>query len=328
MGIANAFSQGGIFGFAGIFPNKYTGAIMLGSGFSGLSMNVSRMCTLAAFPVSELEDDGQHDNTAFIGCLIYFGIASLIVLLWIACYFLACKTEYAEYYLNQAGTDINRRSSTLNILAKSTGSLGYWDNVSLFIQADDDYDEISSINDPQSNGREKTYLEVYKDIFLIAFQVLLCFIITFVVFPGTQLSTTFDFLGDSALDVAWFSVLMITIFNIFDTIGRFLASWVRIFTPKTLLILTLFRLVFIPTSILIQLEHSPSWLFQSDWFRITNMALFALTNGYNSTLCMIYGPSLANNLNKEKAGIIMSFNLVGGIFFGSLIASFGMNRIG
>jgi hypothetical protein len=76
------------------------------------------------------------------------------------------------------------------------------------------------------------------------------------------------------------------------------------------------------------LSAEPASIFQKDWFRILNMALFSITNGYDSTLLMIYGPGFADNANKERAGIIMSFHLVGGIFFGALIASFAMDKIG
>jgi len=50
------------------------------------------------------------------------------------------------------------------------------------------------------------------------------------------------------------------------------------------------------------------------------MGLFAFTNGYNSTLNMIYGPMGVRDEHKEKAGMIMAFNLVGGIFIGGLVA--------
>ena len=146
-------------------------------------------------------------------------------------------------------------------------------------------------------------------------------------FPGTSLSTNFNFLGTSNRDFAWFSVILITTFNVFDTIGRFAGGFKQIFTPWSVLFLTILRLVFIPSFVLIQLKTDPSWLFQSDWFKFVNMALFALTNGYNSTLCMIYGPSMAEDKNKERAGLIMNFHLVGGIFMGSLIASFGMDKV-
>ena len=166
-----------------------------------------------------------------------------------------------------------------------------------------------------------------KCIGFLAIQVCLCFIITFVVFPGTSLSTNFDFLGTSNKDFTWFSVILITTFNIFDTIGRFAGGYKQIFTPRSVVFLTVIRVVFIASFVLIQLKSDPSWLFQADWFKFVNMAIFALTNGYNSTLCMIYGPSLVEDNNKERAGLIMNFHLVGGIFIGALIASFGMDKI-
>lgn len=108
MGVVNSFSQGGVFGFAGIFPPQYTGAVMFGNGFSGLVMNVFRMGTLVAFPPKDLEE-GETDDTAFIGCLIYFVISSLILILCIFGYLYICKTEFAQFYLKKAGNSIPER---------------------------------------------------------------------------------------------------------------------------------------------------------------------------------------------------------------------------
>ena len=57
------------------------------------------------------------------------------------------------------------------------------------------------------------------------------------------------------------------------------------------------------------------------------MALFAFTNGYAATLCMCYGPQLVDSKDKELAGFIMSVNLVGGIFLGSLVSTFGISKV-
>jgi len=189
---------------------------------------------------------------------------------------------------------------------------------------------MRTANDIQEDDEihTSTIGKIYSDCGIMALQVFLCFTITFVVFPGTTLATRFDFLGDSNRDKAWFSVLMVTIFNLFDTIGRFAGGSIQIFSEKTVFFLTVSRLVFIPLFVLIQLDSHPLWIFSSDWFRILNMAVFSITNGYNSTLTMIFGPSLAKEPDKERAGLIMSFHLVGGIFFGSLIASFAMDKVG
>lgn len=84
MGVFNSLVQGGVFGFAGIFPFKYTGAVMLGNGLSGLSMNFFRGICLLIFPIHIDGDDNE-----FYGCLVYFIIACVIVILCILGYFVS-----------------------------------------------------------------------------------------------------------------------------------------------------------------------------------------------------------------------------------------------
>ncbi|CAI2366910.1 unnamed protein product [Moneuplotes crassus] len=327
VGIANAFAQSGIFGFAGMLPEKYIGAVMFGNGLSGIVMNVFRIITLAIFPPIEVRE-GEVDTSAFIGCLIYFAIAALVLMLCIFGYFVVCKTSFARHHMSKINSK-QGKYSTEKIGGPNNPSLTLHRNI--MSEETRGYSKINT-NDTEMNAQElntepKTFLTVYKEVGFMAFQVFACFLITFVVFPGTHLSTHFDFMGNSLADQAWFSVIMITLYNFFDTIGRFAGGFVKIFSPTTIISLTITRLIFIPLSVLVQIGSTPSWIFESDWFRILNMAIFALTNGYNSTLCMVYGPSCTDKNSKERAGIIMSLHLVGGIFGGSLISSFLMTLI-
>ena len=50
------------------------------------------------------------------------------------------------------------------------------------------------------------------------------------------------------------------------------------------------------------------------------MAAFALTNGYLGSLGMMFGPSNVEDIDREKAGFIMSTSLNLGIFMGSHLA--------
>ncbi len=87
---------------------------------------------------------------------------------------------------------------------------------------------------------------------------------------------------------------------------------------------TYLRTVFIVTSILIVYNVSPSWLFgvDADWFKITNMSLLALTNGYFGTLLAIKSPSRAPDDSKEQVGIFVGIFLTLGIVMGSIISIF------
>ena len=120
---------------------------------------------------------------------------------------------------------------------------------------------------------------------------------------------------------------MVTIYGVIDTIGRWLANvWIP-FNRRTVIWMTLSRLIHIPLSIFIQLNLSPSWLFQSDWFRILNVSIFGFTQGYNTALIMMFGPENVKRTEKERAGILMNFHLMGGICLATLGAAFGMKHI-
>lgn len=120
---------------------------------------------------------------------------------------------------------------------------------------------------------------------------------------------------------------MVTVFSLGDTIGRASGGYLKIFGPKTIIIFTLSRSVFIVTSILIQLAISPAWLFQSDWFRITNMFLLSLTNGYNTAALLQIGPHVVDIVDKERVGLLLNNHFAIGSCIGTVAAAFGMSHI-
>lgn len=164
-------------------------------------------------------------------------------------------------------------------------------------------------------------------MFYLAIQAFISFLITFLLYPGVLLATKFDFLGNTKSAKSWFNILMITIFSSGDSIGRYLAGVKQLFSHKTIIILSLARWIFFITSILIEVAVQPSFLFKSDWFRIVNMFLVSTTNGYVVSLIMMYGPQVVPQKDKERAGMVMNFYLIGGVVFGATIAAFGMSEI-
>ena len=119
------------------------------------------------------------------------------------------------------------------------------------------------------------------------------FTLTFIVFPNVFLQSYFDFVNNwdiSSQDKdSWFFILMALLFNVFDTAGRYLGGAVHLPT-KVIIGASISRSIFALTTTLIALAESPAWLFQSDAFKIINMALFAISNGYISTQCAIKAP--------------------------------------
>jgi len=108
----------------------------------------------------------------------------------------------------------------------------------------------------------------------------------------------------------WFQIIMLAIFMVGDFIGRSAPRLFILFSPKTLWIPTVCRLVFF---VLFVLCVKPR-IFDSDIAAYLLMAVFAMTNGYCGTLAMMFGPVGASDHEKETAGIMMSFFLNFGIF--------------
>jgi len=119
----------------------------------------------------------------------------------------------------------------------------------------------------------------------------LVFTVTFVVFPGCFLVAGFSFTatsdGDKSKKLAWDSMVVNLMFNVFDSIGRFLGGKIMI-KKHTVVMLSLARLVFLFTTASTIMVHSSP--FSADWFRILNIAIYALTNGYTATQCAILAP--------------------------------------
>lgn len=98
--------------------------------------------------------------------------------------------------------------------------------------------------------------------FLMAWEFLTAitsvFFVTFAVFPGVSLHTGLNFMGaidDPAIRGSWTALIFIILFNLFDTIGRWLAGQSFGQAPdKLVLLLTYLRVVFIATFVLISLN--------------------------------------------------------------------------
>ena len=300
MGFWASVSQNSIFGFAGLLPSKYISGVMVGNGLSSIIFTIIRIiCTLILPPD---ESQGRDDKNSFYGCLVFFVIGGFFELFSIIWAWYIFNTSFAHYHLERA----SRKS---------------------ILEEFDEEDEIADGVEIEHKHMKERYIETYKAVMYMALQILFVFFNTFLVYPGVSYQTTFEFLKSSKSATTWFVIIMSILFSVFDTVGRYCAEHYQILKQKGIIILNLFRIIFIVTFILIAKTDQPKWLIGSDWFKIFNMSLFAFTNGYWGTWLMIFGPSWVNQKGKEKAGMIMNIHLVGGIFIGSLFATFVMSKI-
>jgi len=146
--------------------------------------------------------------------------------------------------------------------------------------------------------------------------------------PSQPLSPSYLFAHRS--DQRFFNDLFVPfgflMFNGFDFLGRMLSGIFPINNDKKKLkgFLTLgcaVRVVFFPLFLLCNVSGTQLTVaFDNDFFPIAFMSIFAVSNGYISSLCMMLGPQLVPPEEQELAGNVMIFFLSAGLMAGSALS--------
>lgn len=124
---------------------------------------------------------------------------------------------------------------------------------------------------PKKENRSElaAFLMMMKSSFFLAWQFLTAlafvFFITFVIFPALITDTKLEFLQgikNDDLRFSWTMLVFIFSFNIFDTLGRWLAGQkFGALSDSWVMILSYSRVLFIATAFLVDYSVGPSWLF-------------------------------------------------------------------
>ena len=93
-----------------------------------------------------------------------------------------------------------------------------------------------------------------------------------------------------------------------------------------LVVASALRLVFLPLFLFCNVQINASgpptvrhlpYLFQHDAFPLIFMLLFAISNGYIGTICMMHGPLAVRPTERKLAGTLMAFFLTFGLTVGA-----------
>ena len=313
-GVLSGVVQSTTYGLAGMFPGKYMGAVMLGNSCSGLSLNAIKAVCLGAFPSSEDKPDND-----FYGAVVYFVIATVIVVLCALGMFVFQRLQFTQYYTRN---ESYRRVSIVIDEIMSSKTLSPQESLlgtPTAMEAIQSKQSQQDVSPNVSGGKTKdqyktvtrsplmTFLIKMKDSFMISWQFLtrlsMVFIITFVIYPGILCDTNLNFLQsieDPNSRIAWQYLIYIVDYNVMDTLGRILCGYPQFnFSDKTIMVMTYSRFLFIVSSTLIALNTT--WpVLTSDAFKLLNLALFAISNGFCATQCAIRAPSRAMTTEKKE----------------------------
>ncbi|XP_006514183.1 equilibrative nucleoside transporter 3 isoform X3 [Mus musculus] len=116
------------------------------------------------------------------------------------------------------------------------------------------------------------------------------------------------------------------LFNFADLCGRQVTAWIQVPGPRSKLLpgLVVSRFCLVPLFLLCNYQprsHLTKVLFQSDIYPVLFTCLLGLSNGYLSTLVLIYGPKIVPRELAEATSVVMLFYMSVGLMLGSACAA-------
>ena len=297
-GLVNAFCCSGFFGLTSFFPMEMIISLSSGQGISGILMNVIGFIVIA----STDQDDPK------IGAIIFFSISGLIILICLIILLFAFKSDYFKYYLGKTG-EYNKMQ---NKIENKVSEGAIVSRVTVEKEGDEQLVESQNENKEKS---EISFFDLFKMLYDVDLLSCYIYVITFALFPGCSINQRLFHTGN------YRQTAIVTIYNVFDTIGRSIISKIKptkiltyiIVLGRTILLFTLIFNFYLDMNEII----SPNL---SSIFVIINVSILALTNGMATSLCFGLAPSLVPDKIKGRAGGSISFFNIFGIFLGTCVA--------
>lgn len=310
MGLINAFASGGFFSYAGHFPIDMIVIFTLGQGISAILLNILQYIVLASINITDIQ------KKYIISGWIFFGFSIIILIVCYILLLLSYKDDYCKYFLDKVKNSQTSKTRMTGLLSKEER------NEENEVQIETKEEEANQENEEIIQLIiEPSFSYIFKKLWLVDILACYAYILTFALFPKVSMSQTIFDIGE------YNGLTIITIYNVFDTIGRYA---VKLFKSNKILdmIIVFGRSILIFTVIFngyCQKVLDSNLTFTSI-FLIINTALLGITNGMAATLTFAIASEIAEDNIKKQAGGSIGFFSIFGIFLGTCVA-FGTSAI-
>ena len=283
MGFINALAAGGFFNYVSYFPLEYIVSFSTGQSFSGIAMNILEYLVL-------ILAGGQDKDLIIKRAWIFFGVASVILLVCLILLLTKYNSEFSKYYLLKK-SDLNNNNN-----------------------------ESISSKDDKTKGCS-SFIILFKKIWDLDLIIAYIYIITFALFPNAAIGQNLFNLGQ------YNSNTVIIIYNVGDTVGRYLVKLLPnnkkfnniICINRSILLFTLVFNWYCQDALELNLTLTSILL-------ILNVLILAITNGIGTAFCFGFAPNQVEDEYKGIAGNSLGFFQMVGIYLGSCI-NFGVDSI-
>ncbi|KAH0623540.1 hypothetical protein JD844_006399 [Phrynosoma platyrhinos] len=242
--------------------------------------------------------------------LAYFLTADIFIILCIGMYLILPKMEYTRYYIKRQ-QDITQSSCILPTDYMEEEGVAA-DNISQF-----------PLN-RNYTGAVPPLWSILKNISSLGFCVFYVYFISIIIFPAisSSIESVNKFSGSVWTNKYFTPFTSFLLYNFADWCGRQITAWIQVPGPKSKLLPTmaLLRTFFIPVFIFCNYQprmHVTRVVFTQDIYPVVFTVLLGFSNGYLSTLSMIYGPKITPKELSEAAGVLMMMFLQLGLALGS-----------
>lgn len=308
-GVADALSQGALFGEASALDTKYVHALVVGTSVSGVVVSLLRIITKAVF--------SDTINGLRISANIYFVSAAIVCGI---CLIIYSKILPPILRANDVKVEVLETESVYGSQSDETGiemlDIDESSEATALVQADDViYSNAICCEMSQSNQRckssegmqELTPKQVLTRLWLPATVMLIIYSLTLSIFPGVLAEDI------ASTSKGWYSIVLIGIFNLTDCIGKWSPS-LKSFQMRrlwALLVLAVSRLLFIPA-----FYYAASY---GAGLRVTGLLTGALGfgNGWLTANTFVAAACLLDASAADSCGNIMVLSLMLGLSIGA-----------
>uniref|UniRef100_A0A3Q2GXD7 Solute carrier family 29 member 3 n=1 Tax=Equus caballus TaxID=9796 RepID=A0A3Q2GXD7_HORSE len=292
---ASTIFNSSVLGMTGSFPMRNSQALISGGGMGGTISAVASLVDLAAS--SDVTDSA----------LAFFLTADVFLSLCIGLYLLLPRLEYARYYMKPVWP--------AHVFSDEE-------------QPPQDCPNAPLVAPRSSDSPTPPLRPILKKTASLGFCVIYLFFITSLVFPAISANIESLNKGSGSLWTTKFFVPLTTflLYNFADLCGRQITAWIQVPGPRSQVLpgLALLRTCLVPLLVLCNYQprvHLQTVVFQSDIYPVVFTSLLGLSNGYLSTLPLIYGPKIVPRELAEATGVVMSFYLYLGLVLGSAFST-------
>ncbi|PIA57001.1 hypothetical protein AQUCO_00600014v1 [Aquilegia coerulea] len=281
-GLADGLIAGSLIGSAGMLPKRYMQAIFAGTASSGVLVSILRILTKASLP--------QTAHGLQTSAHLYFLVSTLIMLGCIIC------SNIVE---------------TLPVMQHYRGKVSVIPKIHIHNVSNNQHISTSTLCNVHEPIVQTNIWDIMKKIRWSAFGIVIIYIVTLSIFPGYISENV-----NSNLLRDWYPIILITIYNITDLVGKCFTSVYLLNSTGKVSWACIARVLFYP--LFTACLHGPRWL-KTEVPVVFLTSVLGLTNGYLTSTLMILAPKSVAASEAETAGILMVLFLGIGLVGGSVL---------